>query len=301
MNASTFLHTQPSPNREGTTPTHNDREIHDTGHATRVCVIAFYRFVSLNDCVPLQSRLSAQLGAFQLRGTILLAPEGINAMLAGREADVRAFLAELERDERFAAMPVKFHWAATAPFRRTKVRIKQEIVTSKDPTIDPRSYREGYLDPQAWDDLLRQPNITLIDVRNDYEYALGHFEHAINPSTRSFGEFERFVREHLTPEQCPTVAMYCTGGIRCEKAAVIMKKLGFDRVYQLHGGILRYLEHHQTRPVDGEHCVTTVEHVERGHRVESCGGGRWQGDCYVFDERVAVDRHLRPVDRRDES
>jgi len=233
-------------------------------------VAAFYRFASLPGFADLREPLRAVCEAGGVKGTILLAAEGVNGTIAGPEAGVRAVLAHLRSDPRLAELEAKESWADTMPFRRLKVRLKREIVTLGVPGIDPNEEVGTYVDPEAWNDLIRQPDVVLIDARNDYEVAIGTFEGAINPETDSFRELPDWLDQQDELADKPRVAMFCTGGIRCEKSTALLKARGFDEVYHLNGGILKYLE---TVPED-----------------ES----RWQGECFVFDERVSVGHGLVP-------
>jgi UPF0176 protein len=233
-------------------------------------VAALYRFVSLPDFADLQEPIRNLCEARGVRGTILLAPEGINGTIAGTEPDLRAVLAELNRMEPFRGLEHKESRTGRMPFPRLKVRLKKEIVSLGVPDIDPTSLTGEYVDPADWNALLDDPDLVLIDTRNDYEVALGTFERAVNPQTGSFRQFPEWVRESELLKEKPKVAMFCTGGIRCEKAAALLRRQGFEEVYQLKGGILKYLE---TVPPD-----------------ES----RWNGECFVFDERVSVAEGLVP-------
>ena len=233
-------------------------------------VAAFYRFVSLPDFEDLREPLRAVAEAAGVKGSILLAAEGINGTIAGPEAGVRTVLAHLRADPRLAELEAKESWAEDMPFRRLKVRLKREIVTLGVPGIDPNQEVGTYVDPEAWNDLIRQPDVVLIDARNDYEVAIGTFEGAINPETASFRELPDWLEEQDELADKPRVAMFCTGGIRCEKSTALLKARGFEEVYHLNGGILKYLE---TIPEEDS---------------------RWQGECYVFDERVSVKHGLVP-------
>lgn len=237
---------------------------------TDVVIAAFYKFVTLSDYTEMREPLLGLMSQKAVRGSILLAEEGVNGTIAGPRAGVDAVLAHLRSDARLADMDHKESHAAFMPFGRAKVRLKREIVTLHAPDVDPTQQVGTYMDPDEWNDLIRQPDVLLIDTRNDYEYALGTFEGAVNPNTEAFGEFPDYVAEQLDPTVHKRVAMFCTGGIRCEKATSFLLAQGFESVYHLRGGILRYLE--QT------------------DRDESL----WNGECYVFDDRVTVDHDLQP-------
>ena len=233
-------------------------------------VAAFYRFVSLPDFANLREPLRAVAEAGGVKGTILLAAEGINGTIAGPEAGVRAVLAHLRSDPRLADLEAKESSAQTMPFRRLKVRLKREIVTLGVPGIDPTENVGTYVDPAEWNALIAEPDVVVIDARNEYEVAIGTFEGAINPETASFRELPDWLEQQDELADKPRVAMFCTGGIRCEKSTALLKARGFDEVYHLNGGILKYLE-----------MVPEDESL-------------WQGECYVFDERVSVRHGLAP-------
>ena len=231
---------------------------------------AFYKFVQLEDFSALRPALLAFCEEHGIRGTILLAREGINGTIAGEPHNVQAALAYLRRDPRLADLEHKESGAAKAPFYRMKVRLKREIVTMGEPQVNPAAMAGKYVAPQEWNKLLEDPDVVVVDVRNDYEVELGTFEGALNPRTKSFRELPDWVRNASALRDKPKVAMFCTGGIRCEKSTAFLRSEGFAEVYHLQGGILKYLE--------------TVPASE----------SRWQGDCFVFDERVAVGHGLQP-------
>lgn len=238
-------------------------------------VAALYKFVPLADYRALRDPLFEFCQAHDLRGTLLLAEEGINGTIAGPEAGVRAVLHRLRGDPRLAGLEHKESWAGSQPFYRLKVKLKREIVTLGVPGVQAATMAGTYVPPEAWNELIADPEVVLIDVRNDYEVAIGSFEGAVNPRTRSFTEFPEWVRGQarggglLDPQKKPKVAMFCTGGIRCEKSTAYLRSQGYDEVYHLQGGILKYLE--------------TVPPVQ----------SRWEGECFVFDERVSVGHGLR--------
>lgn len=229
-----------------------------------------YQFTPVDSPGALRAPLREQMGRHGIRGTLLLADEGINGTVAGERAGIDALLAWLRDDARFPGLTHKESFAEAMPFKRAKVRLKREIVTMGVPGIDPRQSVGTYVDPRDWNALVDDPGVTLIDTRNGYEVALGTFRGAADPETDSFRAFPRYVDEHLDPEQHPKVAMFCTGGIRCEKATAYLKQRGFKDVFHLRGGILKYLE--EVPPEQS----------------------RWDGECYVFDERVSVGHGLRP-------
>jgi UPF0176 protein len=239
-----------------------------------ICVAALYQFTRFADCAAIQARLAAACAAAGVKGTLLLASEGINGTIAGGDSAIDQVLAHIRTLPGCAALDVKKSRAATMPFHRMKVRIKREIVTMGEPGIDPLADAGAYVAPQDWNALIAQPDTVVIDTRNDYEVALGTFAGAIDPGMRTFRDFPEWVRAHRDEWQeegrQPKIAMFCTGGIRCEKATAFLKAEGLDEVYHLKGGILAYLEK-----------VAAEE-------------SRWQGECFVFDERVAVSHGLQP-------
>jgi len=235
-------------------------------------VLAFYKFADLADCEALKPALAAFCCARKIRGTFILAPEGINGTVAGTPAAIDALLAYLYGGPfgtRLRGAEAKISWAAEMPFLRMKVRLKPEIVTLRAPEANPALRVGTYVDPEDWNALVGAEDVTLIDTRNDYEAAIGTFEGAIDPGTKSFTEFKDYVAQHLDPRQNKRVAMFCTGGIRCEKASSYLLAQGFEEVFHLKGGILKYLE--------------VVPEAE----------SRFKGECFVFDERVAVGHGLK--------
>jgi UPF0176 protein len=236
----------------------------------KIVISTFYRFVSLPDYRDLQQALLDLCNQNEIQGTILLAAEGINATIAGRRADIDNVIESLQDDPRFADLITKESYADYNPFKRMKVRLKQEIVRLKVEGIDPNRRVGTYLDPDQWNKLISDPDVIVIDTRNDYEYEIGSFQNALNPKTDSFWEFPDYVQQNLDPNKHKKVAMFCTGGIRCEKATAYMLEQGFEEVYHLNGGILRYLD-----------LMKPEESL-------------WQGECFVFDERIAVDHNLAP-------
>ena len=233
-------------------------------------VATFYKFVPLPDYRELQAPLLAYCQQQQLCGTILLAAEGINATVAGTRAGIDAAIVYLRSDPRLADLEVKESTAAAVPFQRLKVRLKAEIVTMGQPEVDPGSCVGTYVEPEAWNALISDPEVTVIDTRNTYEIEIGSFQGAQSPETRSFREFPDYVERELDPSQQKKVALFCTGGIRCEKATSYLLARGFNEVYHLKGGILKYLE-----------TVPAAESL-------------WEGECFVFDERVAIGHGLDP-------
>jgi UPF0176 protein len=235
-----------------------------------IVVAALYRFTRLDNFAELREPLLDLMLAHNVRGTLLLAHEGINGTISGRREDVDTVLNWLRADPRLVELDHKESLVDEHPFLRTKVKLKKEIVTMGIEGVDPTRVVGTYLSGEDWNRVISDPETLLIDTRNDYEYEVGTFAGAINPHTRSFREFPDYVREHLDPQKHKRVAMFCTGGIRCEKSTAYLKEQGFDEVYHLKGGILKYLEE---TPKDNS---------------------LWQGECFVFDERVTVDHDLQP-------
>ena len=235
-----------------------------------ILTAALYKFVELEDFVELKAPLLACCERQSVKGTILLAAEGINGTIAGAPENVRAVLAFLRHDPRLADLVHKESFGAKMPFYRMKVRLKREIVTLGVPGVNPGVMAGKYVKPQEWNKLLDDPDVVVVDVRNDYEVSLGTFKGALNPHTKSFRELPDWLRQQDALKSKPKVAMFCTGGIRCEKSTAFLRSEGFEEVYHLEGGILKYLE--------------TVPQAE----------SRWEGECFVFDERVSVSYGLQP-------
>lgn len=234
-----------------------------------IIVSALYKFARLPDYCDMQSNLQDFCLAQNLNGTILLAAEGINGTVAGSRAGVDALIAYLNADDRLVGIEHKESRVGTMPFDRMKVRLKKEIVTLGVPGIDPNKKVGTYVAPENWNALISDPDVVLIDTRNDYEYDIGTFRGAVDPHTRSFRQFPDYVKKNLDPAKHKKIAMFCTGGIRCEKASAYMLEQGFEEVYHLQGGILKYLE-----KIPAEQSL-------------------WQGECFVFDQRIAVGQGLQ--------
>ena len=235
-----------------------------------ITVATFYKFVPLKDCAELQRSLQTLCDSHHLQGTILLAEEGINATIAGHEAGVLQVIDGLKSDPRLADLTVKTAIADAVPFGHMKVKIKREIVTLGQPAVNPTEHVGTYVNPQDWNRLITDPEVVLVDARNDYEVNIGTFQGAVNPHTDAFRQLPDYLQTHLDPAEHKKVAMFCTGGIRCEKATSYLLQRGFEEVYHLQGGILKYLED-----------VPEAESL-------------WEGECFVFDERVAVRHGLQP-------
>ena len=245
-------------------------QIQEAAHP--ICVAALYRFARLGCCERLRASLLKICREQGIKGTLLIAGEGINGTIAGSRDGIAGVLDHIRAWPECAGLEVKFSNAAVMPFHRMKVRIKREIVTMGQPGIDPSANAGTYVEPAEWNALIDDPDTIVIDARNDYEVAVGSFAGALNPKTATFREFpDWFDRERgklLGTGKPPKIAMFCTGGIRCEKASAYLKQEGVDEVYHLKGGVLAYLE-------------AVPQELSR-----------WQGECFVFDQRVAVGHGL---------
>lgn len=238
---------------------------------SKTLVAALYKFAPLTDFRDIQTVLKSVCEDNQVMGTILLAAEGINGTIAGPPAGIRDVLAHIRSDTRLAGLEHKESWCDENPFLRMKVRLKKEIVTMGEPDIDPNREVGDYVEPNDWNELISDPDTVLIDTRNDYEVAIGTFHGAVDPETVNFREFPAWFRANKDRfHNKPKIAMFCTGGIRCEKATAFVKAEGFDDVFHLKGGILKYLE-----DVGEEESL-------------------WEGECFVFDNRVSVGHGLTP-------
>jgi len=239
-----------------------------TNASPDVVVAALYRFATLPDFEALRDPLYELMIEHEVRGTLLLAKEGINGTIAGSRQGIDRIMGWLKSDPRFADLEAKESYVDTPPFYRTKVKLKKEIVTMGVEGIDPNDIVGTYVEPADWNALIADPEVLVLDTRNKYEVDIGSFENAINPETESFRELPAYVEKHLDPVKHKKVAMFCTGGIRCEKSTAFLKQQGFSEVYHLKGGILKYLEE--------------VPETE----------SKWRGECFVFDNRVAVNHQL---------
>lgn len=233
-----------------------------------IVVCALYKFVTLDDFQTKKQALLDFMLSREIRGTLLLAREGINGTVAGSREAIDALLEYLREDPRLANISFKESCTDTPPFLRSRVKLKKEIVTMGVEGIDPKRVVGTYVKPKEWNKLISEPDVLLVDTRNDYEVRVGTFKNALNPQTDSFREFPEYVKTHLDPGKHKKVAMFCTGGIRCEKSTAYLKEQGFEEVYHLEGGILKYLEE--------------VPHEE----------SMWEGECFVFDDRVTVNHQL---------
>jgi UPF0176 protein len=228
------------------------------------CVAAFYKFVPLPDFETLKFPLLDVMRAHNVWGTVILASEGINGTVAGYREDLTFFYEHLQKDPRLADLSFKKANSDFMPFEKAKVKFRKEIVTLGVPGVDPLRTTGERLSPEDWNRLMADPEVLVIDTRNTYEVELGTFKNAINPRTENFRDFPEYVKTELLDKKDKKIAMFCTGGIRCEKSTSYLKSLGFQEVYQLEGGILTYLEN-----------VPAEE-------------SQWEGKCFVFDERIAV-------------
>jgi UPF0176 protein len=231
-------------------------------------VVALYRFVELDNLQKLQKEIKAYCQDRDICGTILIASEGINGTVAGQGTSIDELMALLEKRTGISKGEVKFSQASDRPFLRLKVRLKKEIVTLRAPEADPTKQVGEYIEPEKWNDIIKDPDTIVLDTRNIYETKIGMFEGAVDPQTKTFTEFKDFVANKLDPEKQKKIAMYCTGGIRCEKASSYMLAQGFEEVYHLKGGILKYLE--------------TIPETK----------SLWKGSCFVFDKRIGIDHGL---------
>ena len=231
-------------------------------------IATFYKFADICDLETKQAQIMAWCREKNIKGTIILAKEGINGTIAGSAEAIAFVLDNLRSLPNLADLEQKESTAEKAPFAKLKVKIKPEIVTLGMPEVNPNQQVGTYINPQDWNEVISNPEVVVIDTRNDYEVEIGTFERAKNPNTQSFREFPEYIAQNVDPEQNPKVAMFCTGGIRCEKASSYLLSQGFKEVYHLKGGILKYLEN-----------VSPEE-------------SKWQGECFVFDERVAVKEGL---------
>jgi UPF0176 protein len=239
----------------------------------KIVVSSFYHYVPLPDCQELCIRLLGLAERLELKGLILLAEEGINATISGSREGIDQLYAWFQKDSRFDAMVAKESHCEKYPFKRLSIKIKPEIVKS-GMEIEGHCHLEGsHLNAEQWEEILRDPETLVLDTRNDFEVRMGTFKEAINPGINNFSELTQWTQENLDPKTTPRVALFCTGGIRCEKASVWFNQQGFEEVYQLKGGILNYFDK----------AKNPAEH--------------WKGDCFVFDHRVGVDTKMQPTYR----
>ena len=235
-----------------------------------ILVAALYKFVEINNLLSLKDNLYKICEENNIMGTILIADEGINGTISGKDNQIKQTISSLLSDERFSNLEIKYSSTDRQPFHRMKVRLKKEIVTIGLPEINPNKKVGTYVKPEDWNDLISDPNVIVIDTRNKYETKIGSFQNALHPETSSFREFPSWVKKFKNSKDNTNkkIAMFCTGGIRCEKASSLMKEEGFKDVYHLQGGILKYLE-----KIDKENSL-------------------WDGECFVFDQRVCLTDEL---------
>jgi len=236
-----------------------------------IVIASFYKFVSLEDYETLREPLLDKMREIGIKGTLIVAFEGINGGFAGTRSQMDVFYHFLRTDVRFEDLKFKETFDDKNPFDKAKVKIRKEIVTMGVGGVDPLKITGVHLDPLEWHELIQDPEVIIIDTRNDYEFELGTFKNAINPNTENFREFPEYVEQHLSDKKDKKIAMFCTGGIRCEKSTAYLLEQGFSNVYQLQDGILNYIE---KMPQDNS---------------------LWEGSCFVFDDRVAVNQQLERV------
>ena len=231
-------------------------------------ICALYKFTRLDDFEEIQGTLKIFLESLNIRGTLLLAKEGVNGTISGDNDSIMKSLDYLQKDERLVGLEYKFSYSEKPPFKRLKVKLKKEIVTLGVSNIDPIFSSGTYVKPADWNELIKDPDVVLIDTRNNYEFEIGSFKGSINPNTETFREFPAYTKNNLEKYRDKKIAMFCTGGIRCEKSTAYLKSKGFENVFHLQGGILKYLEE-----------IREDESL-------------WEGECFVFDDRVAVKHNL---------
>ena len=231
-------------------------------------ICALYKFTRLDDFEEIQVPLKIFLESLNIRGTLLLAKEGVNGTISGDNDSIMKSLDYLQKDERLVGLEYKFSYSEKPPFKRLKVKLKKEIVTLGVSNIDPIFSSGTYVKPADWNELINDPDVVLIDTRNNYEFEIGSFKGSINPNTETFREFPAYTKNNLEKYRDKKIAMFCTGGIRCEKSTAYLKSKGFENVFHLQGGILKYLEE-----------------IKEDESL-------WEGECFVFDDRVAVKHNL---------
>ncbi|MBE8167491.1 MAG: rhodanese-related sulfurtransferase [Shewanella sp.] len=244
------------------------KDVNQNSSNSTITVCALYKFVDLPNFEAIQKPLLSKMTELGIKGTLLLASEGINGTVAGAQHSVKELLSWFDDQKGLENIVTKFSHENEIPFYRTKVKLKKEIVTMGVQGIDPKKVVGTYVKPNEWNALISDPDVTVIDTRNHYEIEIGTFKNAVNPKTETFREFPKYAEENLDPKKNKKIAMFCTGGIRCEKSTAYMKEQGFDEVYHLEGGILKYLE--EVKPEES----------------------LWEGECFVFDNRVAVNHNL---------
>ena len=239
-----------------------------------ICIISFYKFVTILNLEELKIQIENICSKFDTKGTILIAPEGINGTIEGSKNNIKKFLETLKNNKKFSDIIPKYSYSSKDSFNRMKVRLKKEIVTIGNTEVNPNKYIGKYIEPNDWNELISDPNTILIDTRNEYEVAIGTFKGAINPKTKSFRDLPNWIKNNLENEdddyKDKKIAMFCTGGIRCEKSTSYLVQKGFTNVSHLKGGILKYLENIPKKK------------------------SLWDGECFVFDQRVSVAEELKP-------
>ena len=238
--------------------------------SNKILVATFYKFVKVDDLVALQDQLYAICNKNNVMGTILIANEGVNGTISAKPREIEKTLISIQKDDRFSEIEIKYSSANKQPFHKMRVRLKKEIVTIGLPEINPNKTVGTYVKPEEWNDIISDPDVILIDTRNKFEIKIGSFKNALDPRTTSFRDFPEWVKKFKQDKTNTNkkIAMYCTGGIRCEKASSLMKEEGFNEVYHLQGGILKYLEQ-----------------IEKEKSL-------WEGECFVFDDRVCLTENL---------
>lgn len=231
-------------------------------------IVTFYKFIPLEHYESMREPILTCMKANQVKGTVILASEGVNGSFCGTREEITPLIEFMHSYPEIADLAFRESYHDLNPFKKAKVKLRKEIVTMGVANIDPNELPGTHLSPEEWNELISDPEVVLIDTRNDYEFALGTFNAAINPVTENFRDFPQYVEEHLSDKKDKKIAMFCTGGIRCEKSTAYLRTLGFEAVYQLNGGILNYLE---KMPEDKS---------------------LWKGSCFVFDDRVALDHQL---------
>ena len=232
-------------------------------------VATFYQFAHLPDCLDWQKKLRTKCKKLKVLGTVILAEEGINATISGSAESIDEVLEFIKSDDRFTDMPYRLSITPRQTFYRIRVTVRDEIVTLGDSSVNPNEQVGHYIEPENWNQIISDPDITVIDTRNDYEVEIGSFKNSIDPKTQTFGQWDEYVEKNLQDQKDKKIAMFCTGGIRCEKASSHLLKKGFKEVYHLKGGILNYLE-----KIDPKESL-------------------WDGECFVFDHRVSVIHGLK--------
>ncbi|MDA9623525.1 rhodanese-related sulfurtransferase [Rhodobiaceae bacterium] len=238
--------------------------------SNKILVATFYKFFKVDDLVALQDQLYSICNKNNVMGTILIANEGVNGTISSKPREIEKTLISIQKDDRFSEIEIKYSSTNKQPFHKMRVRLKKEIVTIGLPEINPNKTVGTYVKPEQWNDVISDPDVILIDTRNKFEIKIGSFKNALDPRTTSFRDFPEWVKKFKQDKTNTNkkIAMYCTGGIRCEKASSLMKEEGFNEVYHLQGGILKYLEQ-----------------VEKEKSL-------WKGECFVFDDRVCLTENL---------